>query len=158
MKKSLNWFIAVMLFGIILPMASCEDDKHEVEVATVTAENILGKWPKGNVYKTIEKAEVNDSTSLIQYTALRFVEGGTLYAFPTDNDSIEGTWTLSGKDLRLTVGTVNETCEATYRGINTNVLCIGYATKGLLYPKTTDANVEVEPEVVDVRVNIHYKR
>lgn len=155
MKKSLNWFIAVMLLAIVMPLTSCEENEG-VEVAEVTAENILGKWPKGTVYKTIEKAEVNDSTSLIQYTALRFNEGGKLYAFTSDNDSIEGTWSLSGKSLRLSVGTVNETCEATYRGVNTNVLCVGYQTEGLLYPKGADA--DAQPEKVEVGVNIHYKR
>lgn len=158
MKKSLNWLLAVMLLAVMLPLGGCKNDNEGVEVAIVTRDNILGKWPKGTVYKTIEKAEVNDSTSLIQYTALRFNEGGVAYAFVSDKDSIEGTWSLSGKNLQLSVGEVNVTCEATYRGINTNVLCLGYKTQGLLYPKTTEAGEEATPETVEVGVNIHYKR
>lgn len=158
MKKFFNWFFISMLMVIMLPIAGCDNDEYKVpEPGNLKADELVGTWTRGDKFQTIEKATIDEATSLYQFTAITFQEKGVVSA-TTENGDVAGSWSLSGNKLTLKIGDFSATCEVKTIGHTNANISLTYPTTGVM-PETKDENGNVVPgETVKINLSVHYTK
>ncbi len=108
MKKIFMWMLAVTLMcGTTAVVSSCDDDDVEDVLETV---NLVGKWTStGQVTPNPGNKPDFDFDGTIE-----FKSNGTVVSTDSENHSLEGTWTLRGKVLTVTISDEGEQVTSTY--------------------------------------------